>query len=207
MNFKFSPKIIYPVVALVLVSILIIVAYNTNSIPAADKDARVKSESASKGIPQDESHKGIVPGVPSKANVSPEYQKQLNDLSESVKKNPSDTLKMREYADFLIQSHKIDEAATYYEKILKKYPKRTDLLFSMAYFNYMSRKLDKVEMYMNRVLAIEPNNLDAKYNIGAVYVDMQKPGEAKKIWQEIITKYPNSPLAKKAKESLAQIGN
>ena len=206
MNFKFTPKLIYPIIAVVLVSILVIVAIKTNSKPTIKNDLGIKSEVGPNGMPKDENHKGIVPGTPSKANVTPEYQKQLNELDETVKKNPNDTLKMREYADFLMQSHKIDDATAYYEKILKKYPKRTDLLFSMAYFNYLSQKFDKVEGYMNRVLAVDPSNLDAKYNLGAVYADMQKLDDARKIWQEIISKYPDSQIAKKAKESLGQIG-
>ena len=202
MNYKFTPKRDYPILALVLIAVLVILVVTNNKT----KDQPAKPVTGA--MPQDEVHKGLTDatGAPSKANVSPEFMRQLEMLQKAVEDNPADTLKLREYADFLAQAHKIDEAVGFYEKILRKYPKRTDLLFSMAYFYYVNQNFEKVDGYLHRILKVEPDNSDAKFDLGQLYAAQGKFADAKKIWLEIITKQPNSPNAEKAKQSLAQIG-
>ncbi len=202
MNYKFSPKRDYSILAAILIIILVVLVITNNKT----KNEPVKPITGE--MPQDEIHKGLkgADGAPSKSNVAPEFLKQLETLQKAVEDSPNDTLKIREYADFLAQAHKIDEASLYYEKILRKYPKRTDLLFSMAYFNYIGQKFDKVDAYLNRVLKVDPANLDAKFDLGQLAAAQGKTAEAKKIWQEIVSKYPNNPLADKAREAIQAVG-
>ena len=97
-------------------------------------------------MPMDEVHKKLNNGMtqnPSGSNVSEEVKHKLDVMKKAVDANPSDTLKMREYADFLAAAHKPDDALLYYQKIIDKDKKRKDIYFSMTLIYYTKGDLGK----------------------------------------------------------------
>ena len=138
-------------------------------------------------------------------NLRPDIMAKLNDLKKSVEDSPNDTLKMRELADFYFESHKPDDAMLYYNKILAKDSRRTDILHNMTNIYYTQKEFGKAEEVTSRILSINKDDVFAHYNLGAIYATQGNTEEARKIWNEILKKYPKNPLKELIQESLSQI--
>ncbi len=110
---KFKTYYLYVIIVLAAAAVLLIVSNQQKS----KQNTEVK-------MPEDEIHKGLEDPMktPGKGNVSEEAIHQMEMLKKAAEENPDDTLKLREYADFLGQAHNQDEAIKQYEKILKKDP-------------------------------------------------------------------------------------
>jgi len=139
---------------------------------------------------------------PTKSNVNKSFLNKLSSLKKEIEKNPSDTLSMREYADLISLSHNPEEGNKYYLKILKINPKRIDILFALVSNYYNLRKIKKAEKFNNKILKISPNNAGAMYNRGIFLALKGKTKEAHKIWETILRKFPNSPIAKSALKNI-----
>jgi tetratricopeptide (TPR) repeat protein len=201
---KFKPIYLYGII--VLVSIIVLVLVSTQS---SDNPKEIAIEQ-NQNMPDDDVHKQLKnPGgnTPGKENVSEEYRKRLADLKEAVDKNPSDTLAMRNYADFLSASHKMNEAISYYEKILEVNPKRADIYFSLSLIYYNKQDFLKSEEANNKVLSFEPKNQMALYNLGAIAATQGKKDKAKEFWNMVISIDAKSETGKLAEESLGKLSN
>ena len=199
---KFKPIYLYGAVALIAIAILIIVAIqeNSNSTDIILSDEQV--------MPNDDVHKQLknqMNNSPGKENVSEEYRKRLTELKEAVDKNPSDTLAMRNYADLLSASHKMNEAIPYYEKIIEINPKRADIYFSLALIYYNKQDFVKCEELNNKVLSFDQKNQMALYNLGAIAATQGKMDKAKEYWNKVISINAQSETGKLAKESLSKL--
>jgi tetratricopeptide (TPR) repeat protein len=126
-------------------------------------------------------------------------------LKEEVEENPKDTLKIREYADFLSAAHQPDEAINYYYNILSVNPKRSDILFSLAYIYFNKKNYDKAEDLVNKVLLYEPDNTEALYNLGAIAASKGDKQKARTQWEKLIKNYPGSNASKLAESSLKKL--
>ena len=159
-------------------------------------------------MPNDEVHKGLQDPTkenPSKSNVSSEVFRKMEMLKKDVEANPGDTAKMKAYADFLAAAHRPEDALTYYEKILNVDSKRNDVLFSLALIYYNQQNLDKAEEYTNLILKNDENNTQAMYNLGAIAASKGEKERARKIWNKLVTDYPNDEVTQLAKSSLEKL--
>lgn len=158
-------------------------------------------------MPQDEIHKGLDPHNPSGANVSAEVKARMDKLKKDYEENPQDTLKMKNYADFLAMAHKPDQAVPLYEKILQKDPKRTDVRFSLALIHYNKSDFSKAEEIINKVFDYDKQNAQAKYNLGAIAATKGDKVKARQLWEQVVKENPNTETANMAKESLTALDN
>lgn len=199
---KFKPIYLYGILVVAAVALLIIVGIKETS------NSTEVSISNDQTMPDDDVHKQLKNQMntsPGKENVSEEYRKKLFELKEAVDSNPSDTLAMRNYADFLSASHKMNEAIPYYEKILEVNPKRADIYFSLALIYYNKQDFEKCEQVNNDVLSFDPNNQMALYNLGAIAATQGNGGKAKDFWEKVISINAESETGKLANESLSRL--
>lgn len=195
---RFKPLYAYLSLVVILVASLIIFTQKNNEKPLTDI--------TNKEIPNDEIHKGLKnEEAPNKNNVSADVLRKMEELKKAAEDNPNDTLKLKEYADFLTEAHKPDEAIDYYEKILKVDSKRTDILFSLAFIFYNKKDYNKSEELTNRILSYDKDNTLALYNLGAISATKGDNEKAKNIWNEIIRKYPGTEAAKAAEQSVSNL--
>jgi len=199
---KFKPIYFYGILVVAAVALLIVVGIEET--PDTTEAPIVNNQT----MPDDDVHKQLknqMSTSPGRENVSEEYKKKLAVLREAVDTNPSDTLAMRNYADFLSASHKMNEAIPYYEKILKVNPKRTDIYFSLALIYYNKQDFEKCEQVNNDVLSFDPNNQMALYNLGAIAATQGNGGKAKDLWEKVISINAESETGKLANESLSRL--
>jgi tetratricopeptide (TPR) repeat protein len=197
---KFKP--LYAYLSLVVILIVLLVIFTQKKSNQSTPDI------TSQEMPNDSIHKGLKNGeAPNKSNVSADIIRKMEELKKAAEENPNDTLKLKEYADFLAEAHKPDEAIQYYQKILKVDPKRTDILFSLSFIYYNKQDYNKSEELTNKILSYEKNNPLALYNLGAISATKGDNVKARDIWNKLIKKYPNSEAAGAAKQSLGNLKN
>ncbi len=200
---KIKPLYIYLFGIILAAAVFFIVSSDsgTSKVPA-------QSQIANKQMPNDEVHKGLQnpsTQAPDKNNVNPEVMKHLETLKKAVDASPNDTVKLKEYADFLAAAHQQNEALKYYERILKINPERTDIIFSAAYIKYTDRKFDEAEKLLKSVLTYDKNNLKVYYNLGAIAYSSGNKEKARQIWTKLAKEYPNSAMGQMAKKSAEQM--
>jgi len=199
---KFKPIYLYGAIAVIALAVLIVVEIqdksNSNQPPVTDEQM----------MPNDDVHnqlKNQTSTSPGKENVSEEYKKKLAELEQAVNENPNDTLALRNYADYLTASHKMDEAITYYEKILSADPKRSDIHFSLAVIYFNKQNFDKCDNENEKVLEYDAQNQMALYNLGAVAATRGLKEKAKDYWNKVISINEKTETAQLAKESLSKL--
>jgi len=200
---KFKPIYLYGIIASVAITILIIVSINDNST-SGEAPTKTNNEQ----MPDDDVHKQLMnqgSDSPGRQNVSEEYKQKLTELEAQVNENPSDTLALRQYADYLAASHKMKEAIPYYQKILKINPKRPDIYFSLAIIYYNEQDFKKCREVNETVISFEPQNQMALYNLGAVAATQGKKEEAREYWNKVISIDAETETAKLAQESISRL--
>jgi tetratricopeptide (TPR) repeat protein len=202
--FKGQIKPLYLYGALVVLAIVFLIIFTSGDNAGSNGTANLSEQQ----MPDDDIHRGLQNPLntpPGKDNVSEEIKHQLEMLKKAVDENPQDTLKLREYADLLAAAHRVDEAVVYYYKLLNINPRRPDIFFSLAFIYYQRKDYDKVEDLTNKILLYEPDNSQAKYNLGAVAAVKGEKEKARKIWEEVIKKYPGTEASELAESSLQKL--
>lgn len=193
---KIKPIYIYG--SVVVLAIIFLVFFNSGN------DSNIPQNVQNNQMPNDSIYKGLQ-APPGKNNVSSDVKHHIEMLKKAVEENPKDTLKMREYADFLSAAHQQDEAITYYNKILSVNPKRSDVLFSLAYIYFNKKNFNEAEDLVNKILQYEPDNTEAIYNLGAIAASSGDKQKAKTQWEKLIKNYPGSNASKLAESSLRKL--
>lgn len=200
---KFKPIYLYGIIAIAAIAALIIVAINENS-NSVETSTMMNNEQ----MPDDDVHKQLMnqgSNTPGKQNVSEEYRKKLSELENAVNENPSDTVALRKYADYLTASHKMNEAISYYDKILEINPKRADIRFSLAIIYFNKQDFAMCQEENEKVLEFEPKNQMALYNLGAIAATKGNKDKAKEYWNKVISIDSNSETSTLARESLSKL--
>lgn len=200
---KFKIVYLYVILAAGVIVTLFILSSSDNKTPQV-----TAGNIENQPVPDDEVHKGMQNPVgqnPSKSNVSQEVYQKMDNLKKEVESSPGDTVKMREYADFVSAAHRPDEAIKYYEKILDINPKRNDILFSLSMVYFGKQNYDKAEECTNKILKNDKNNTQAMYNLGAIAASKGEKERAKVIWNKLVTDYPGDEASQLAKSSLEKL--
>ena len=199
---KFKPIYLYGVVLVAAVVLLFFFSRGKDS-NLDPKTTNLQNEN----IPDDGIHNQLkMPeSNPTKDNVTENFHKRMGELKQAVENNPNDTLKLKEYADFLAAAHKTEEAIRMYDRILKINPKRTDIYFSITLLYYNEKDLQKAEEYNEKVLMYDPTNSMALYNRGALAATRGDKEKARTIWEKIVKDDPDSEVGNLAKQSLTRL--
>ncbi|MBK7498782.1 MAG: hypothetical protein IPI19_06670 [Ignavibacteriales bacterium] len=198
---KLKPIYLYGLVAAIAIITLIIVSQTTG-------DEKVVGDISNKEMPMDDVHKNLNKGMmdnPTGANVSEEVKHKLDVMKKDVDANPNDTLKIREYADFLAAAHKPDDAIVYYQKILDKDKNRKDVYFALTFVYYNQKNLVKAEEVTLQMYKLFPNDPMVNYNLGAIEATKGNKDKAREIWTKLIKDFPTDKTSELAKSSLNKL--
>lgn len=197
---KFKPIYLYGVVALIAVITLIV-------LTQVDSTQKTNVDITDKQMPQDDVHKNFNHGMtnPNSANVSEEVKHKLDVMKKDIDAHPNDTLKIREYADFLFSAHRPDEALTYYQKVLDKDAKRKDIYFSITFIHYNQKNFTKAEEVTRKMAELFPDDVMVLYNLGAIEATKGNKDKAREIWNNLVKNHPNDKTSELAKNSLTKL--
>lgn len=198
---KFKPIYLYGLVVIIAVVTLIIVTQSSDEGTKTDN-------MTNKQMPDDNVHKNLGHGMmqnPSGANVSEEVKQKLDSMKKEVELNPTDTVKIREYADLLAAAHRPDEAISYYERIIEKDKTRKDIYFAITFVYYNQKDLVKAEEVTREMSRLFPDDAMVNYNLGAIEATKGNKEKAREIWNKLIKDYPNDKTSELAKNSLNRL--
>lgn len=199
---KFKLIYLYGIIALAVVVTLIIVSQSSSS------DEKIKGDITNKQMPMDDVHNKLNNGMmqdPSGSNVSEEVKHKIEVMKKDVDANLDDTLKIREYADFLAAAHKPEEALVYYQKIIDKDKTRKDVFFAITFVHYTKGDFVKAEEVTMQMLQLFPGDPMVRYNWGAIEATKGNKEKAKEIWTKLIKENPEDKTSELAKNSLNKL--
>ncbi len=196
---KLKPYYFYGLLLLIIIVILYLSSESTTT-----STKLTSTNTAENNLPNDSIHKnlGIQPG---KSNVNSDVMKKMDEMKKLADAVPVDTLRIREYADFLLAAHKPDEAIKYYNKILNINKKRKDILQSLTLAFYNKGDLKNAENTILQTLKFFPDDPESNYNLGAIEASKGNYDKARDIWKKLIAKYPKSEISNLAKNSLDKL--
>lgn len=197
---KFKIIHLYALLAFIIIIVLII---SSQQSTVTDNTSIINEQ-----MPGDDIHKEFTNPMsqsPGTSNVTSETIQKLETLKKAVDASPDDTLRIREYADFLSMAHKSKDAIQFYEKILSKDNNRIDILFSLTFIYYNEGNMNKAEELTRKVLTIDPKNEMAIYNTGAIEASRGNRERAREIWTKLIEDFPGSETSDLAKNSLNRL--
>lgn len=186
---KFNIKYFYLILGLLVVGMI------TYFVVAKEVEKSKQNQ-----MPDDEVHRNLM--QQRSTQMDKELLAKIDSLKKIISQNPKDSIALNHLGFFLLQAHKFDEAEKYFEDLLDLNPKRVDVLNVLAELNFNLKKFEKSENYIKKLLLIEKDNEVAQYNLGVVYVMQGRKDEAKKVWNALINKNPDSDMSKMAKESI-----
>ena len=143
--------------------------------------------------------------APTKENVSSTYQKEIEQLTQAVEKNPNNAGHVKALAQLLMDGHQMVKAIPYYEQAVKLEPNNDSLLFDLSVCYFSMSDYGKALSTTEKILSLGRRRPEALYNKGVILAAQGKTAEAGKTWKQLIAVAPNSEEAKKAKAHLAQI--
>ncbi len=200
-------KTVYIYIALFAIVLIAIVIYDSQSTETV-KPEKIPTDINKSEMPKDAIHQGLenpTAEQPSSANVLESVKQKMKKLEEEIQNNPDDTVRIREYANFLFAAHRPDKALKYYKKILDKNPDRIDILLSVTSIYFNKGDYKKAEETTRRILSVDNDNLEATYNLGVIYAVTGRKNKAKEIWEEVVKNYPGTEVAGMAKSALQKL--
>ena len=206
-------KINYIYIILVVVFIGVLAYTILNEPNPATQPQSVSSATGSESKlppnhpPLDKMNEGGADGMqqPSRANVSKEIMKKIDEMKHAVENDPKNTAALRELANFMFDAHQMAEAEKYYKMIIDKEPKNTEARLDYSICLYHLKKYDAAITATTEILSYESHNTNALYNLGALNATIGKNDEAIQWWEKTIATDAKSENANKAKQGIAAL--
>lgn len=191
---------IYIYVAIIIVALVTLV-----SISSSNSEGEILNS-----IPNDEVHNSLNSAKmeqPSSNNVNSAFLEKMELMQKELSINPTDTVKIKEYADLLLAAHKKEEAIKYYGQILDIDSSRIDILKTLSLLEFENGNFKAAKEIIAKLLLLEPNNPETVYNMGVIEVKIGDIDAAKKQWNDLIANHPNTKMSDIAKQSLEKLSN
>ena len=135
----------------------------------------------------------------------------LNDTVSNYPNAPASYQARLTLGDFLIEEGKYDEALPFLQKTYEKGKPETFKplgLFRIIYLYGAKKDYDNAVFYSNEFIKNFPNNYlikDVYINLAGFYALKNLPEEEKRIYREILSKFPATNEAAKADEALKEL--
>lgn len=195
-------KMKYFYLALTIISIIFIIYVVREKEQL--KENNETNKNPHQNMPSDSIHRKFFENPsPSSENVSEEFRRKLQQLESKYQSNPKDVNTATELADLYLSSHQEEKAIKIYENVRDKLSIEALFNLTLAYYNL--REFDKAEEVSKFILKKKPDEYRATFNLGSINATKGNKEAARKYWNEVIKKYPESEEAKQAKEFLARL--
>lgn len=141
------------------------------------------------------------PGLP-----SAEIQARIARIEAAVLTDPKNHDAWAALGNEYFDSHQPQKAVTAYARALALKPNDPNVLTDQGVMYRDLGQFDKALANFQQANKLDPNHLQSLINIGVVYSsNLDKPAEAAKAWNKIITLAPNSEQAAQARQMLSQL--
>jgi cytochrome c-type biogenesis protein CcmH/NrfG len=147
---------------------------------------------------------GTMPSVP--ALPSAETQARIARIEAAVMANPKDHEAWVALGNEYFDSHMAQKAVAAYEKALALKPEDPNVLTDQGVMYRQLGQFDKALTIFQKANRLQPSHVQSLFNMGIVYAnDLNKPNEAAKVWNKVLTLAPASDQAAQARLMLSQL--
>ena len=102
--------------------------------------------------------------------------------------------------------HQAQKSVDAYSKALAIQPNDPNVLTDQGVMYRELRKFDQAVANFQKASKLDPTHVQSLFNLGVVYSsDLNKPDEAAKVWNRVITLAPNSEQAGQARQMLSAL--
>jgi cytochrome c-type biogenesis protein CcmH/NrfG len=151
---------------------------------------------------------GAVPGaMPAAAGPpSAEVQARIARIEAAVQADPKNHDAWAALGNEYFDSHQAQKAVDAYGKALALKPGEPNILTDQGVMYRQLGQFDKAIANFQKANKVDPTHVQSIFNIGVVYAnDLNKPAEAAKAWNKVLTIAPNSDQAAQARQMLSQL--
>lgn len=137
---------------------------------------------------------------------SAEVQVRIARIEAAVQADPKNHDAWAALGNEYFDSHQPQKAVDAYSKALALKPVDPNVLTDQGVMYRALGQFDKALANFQKANKLEPTHVQSLFNIGVVYAnDLNKPAEAAKAWNKILTTAPNSDQAAQARQMLSQL--
>jgi len=138
-----------------------------------------------------------------------DYDNAIKGFTQSVMVKPNYADAYHNRANIFFKTGRLDLARESYEIALRFSPTLLQTYLSLIQIDLTEGRLDLAMNHINGALQIEPNDPQANFVLGVIYAESGRIEEAKKIFRQILTVYPDYQMARNALTQLEgiKVGN
>ena len=154
---------------------------------------------------------GTMPAMPGAMPAGPvlpnaEVQARIARIEAAVLADPKNHDAWAALGNEYFDSHQAQKAVDAYGKALGLKPGDPNILTDQGVMYRQLGQFDKAIANFQKANKLEPSHVQSLFNLGIVYAnDVNKPDEAAKAWNKILTTAPNSEQAAQARQMLSQL--
>ncbi|GLH74982.1 hypothetical protein GETHLI_34840 [Geothrix limicola] len=147
-----------------------------------------------------------MPGAMPAAPPSAETMARISRIEAAVLADPKNHDAWVALGNEYFDSHQAQKAVDAYARALSLKPGDPNVLTDQGVMYRQLGQFDKALANFQKANKQDPNHVQSLFNIGIVYAnDLNKPAEAEKAWNKILTTAPNSEQAGQARQMLSQL--
>ena len=147
---------------------------------------------------------GAMPGGPTLPSA--EVQARIARLETVVLADPKNHDAWADLGNEYFDSHQAQKAVNAYGKALALKPGNPNILTDQGVMYRQLGQFDKALANFQKANKLDPSHVQSLFNIGVVYAnDLNKPDEAAKAWNKVLTVAPGSQQAAQARQMLSQL--
>jgi cytochrome c-type biogenesis protein CcmH/NrfG len=141
------------------------------------------------------------PGLP-----SAEVQARIARIEAAVLADPKNHDAWTALGNEYFDSHQAQKAVDAYAKALALKPNDPNVLTDQGVMYRQLGQFEKAIANFQKANKLEPSHVQSLFNLGIVYAnDLNKPAEAAKAWNKVLSVAPNSEQAGQARQMLGQL--
>jgi len=111
-------------------------------------------------------------------------EKVLPELIELAQNNPNDPAVLTLLTDWLIQSHRLDEAEKVAQTVLRIVPEQAEIHLMLGRLQRAKGKLDQAITHLSEAIALEPTLIEAYLELGKTYQERRDLEKAIEIFEK-----------------------
>ena len=154
--------------------------------------------------PDENPHPFVQPAAPSSDNVSHAVRLEISTLQQEVEESPQDTARVLRLARLLHDGHRLEEAASYYERYVALNGADRQAWLDLANCYAGLNKWHEALVATDALLQVVPGDLEATYNLGAIHANLGDSRRAREYWEQV-ARSGDTELSALARESLRRL--
>jgi cytochrome c-type biogenesis protein CcmH/NrfG len=149
------------------------------------------------------------PSMPAPGTALPaqELQARIAAAERAVKTDPDNVGAWTDLGNYYFDTHQPQKSVEAYGKALALKPGNPDMLTDQGVMYRELKQTRKAVANFKRASQLDPRHQASLVNLGVVYAeDLKQPGEAAKVWNQVLAIDATTPQAAQARQALAQLG-